>query len=141
MKYRLTDVLACPYDKTFPLRLVVLKRAEHPERQYTWPRKPFCEEYCAYRDLKIKEHPKPDALPCEECHRWEIETGVIYCPTCGRWFPIIEEIPRMLPDELRNEKEELAFLESVAQDLRKAAPDTADKILTQGKPFNLTNKK
>ncbi|MEZ0247652.1 MAG: Trm112 family protein, partial [Thermoproteus sp.] len=23
MKYRLMDVLACPYDKTFPLKLVV----------------------------------------------------------------------------------------------------------------------
>ncbi len=141
MKYRLMDVLACPYDKTFPLRLVILKRAEHPERQYTWPRKPFCEEYCSYRDLRIKEHPKPDALPCEECHKWEIETGVIYCPNCGRWYPIIEEIPRMLPDELRNEKEELSFLESIAQDLKKTAPDIADKILTQGKPFNLTHKK
>jgi len=139
MKYRLMNVLACPYDKTFPLRLVVVKRAEHPERQYTWPRKPFCEEYCSYRDLKVKEH--PDALPCEECHRWEIETGVIYCPTCGRWYPIIEEMPRMLPDELRDEEEELAFLESAAQDLKRAAPDLADKILTQGKPFNLTHKK
>jgi hypothetical protein len=47
----------------------------------------------------------------------------------------------MLPDELRNEKEELTFLESVAQDLKKVAPDIADKILTQGKPFNLTHKK
>jgi hypothetical protein len=29
----------------------------------------------------------------------------------------------------------------VAQDLKKVAPDLADKILTQGKPFNLANKK
>jgi len=139
MKYRLMNVLACPYDKTFPLRLVVVKRAERPERQYTWHWKPFCEEYCSYRGLKVKEH--PDAFPCEECHKWEIETGVIYCPTCGRWYPIIEEMPRMLPDELRDEEEELAFLESAAQDLKRAAPDIADKILSQGKPFNLTHKK
>jgi hypothetical protein len=29
----------------------------------------------------------------------------------------------------------------VAQDLKKVAPDIADEILTQGKPFNLSNKK
>ena len=137
MKYRLMDVLACPYDKTFPLRLLIIKRTEHPERQYTWPKKPFCEEYCSYRDIKIKDHPKPDVLPCEECHKWEIDTGIIYCPTCGRWYPIIEEIPRMLPDELRNEKEEIEFLKSVAEDLKRLDPELSKKILEQGKPFRL----
>jgi len=42
----------------------------------------------------------------------EIETGILFCPECKRWFPIIDTIPQMLPDEYRNEKEELEFLKT-----------------------------
>ena len=34
----------------------------------------------------------------------EIQEGAIYCISCQRHFLIIEEIPIMLPDELRNKK-------------------------------------
>lgn len=40
----------------------------------------------------------------------EINTGLILCEECNRWFPIVETIPKMLPDEYRNEKEDLEFL-------------------------------
>lgn len=40
----------------------------------------------------------------------EIETGLLLCPKCERWFPIRDSIPQMLPDEYRNEKEEIDFL-------------------------------
>ena len=32
------------------------------------------------------------------------------CDQCKRFYPIIDEIPMMLPDELRNKKEDLEFL-------------------------------
>jgi len=40
----------------------------------------------------------------------EIETGLLLCPKCERWFPIRDSIPQMLPDEYRNEEEEINFL-------------------------------
>lgn len=40
----------------------------------------------------------------------EIESGILFCKKCGRWFPIIETIPQMLPDEYRNEEKEIQFL-------------------------------
>lgn len=43
----------------------------------------------------------------------EIESGVLFCPKCKRWFPIIETIPQMLPDEFRKEEEELKFLKTI----------------------------
>jgi len=52
------------------------------------------------------------------------------CPKCLRWYPIRDEIPEMLPDELREEKDELPFL-------RKWKNKIPKKILLQGKPFNL----
>ncbi len=62
--------------------------------------------------------------------REEIAEGVIICPKCLRWYPIRDEIPEMLPDELRNEKEELPFMRKWKQKFPK-------KIVHEGKPFNL----
>ncbi|MBI2184648.1 MAG: Trm112 family protein [Thaumarchaeota archaeon] len=39
-----------------------------------------------------------------------ISEGVLTCTKCGRFYPIVEEIPIMLPDELRNQEEDLSFL-------------------------------
>jgi hypothetical protein len=62
--------------------------------------------------------------------REEIVTGIILCPRCKRWYPIIDEIPHMLPDDLRNAKEDLAFLQKWRQKM-------PERTLTQGKPFTL----
>ena len=40
----------------------------------------------------------------------KIVQGVLSCGQCNRYYPIIDEIPVMLPDELRNKKEDLDFL-------------------------------
>ncbi|MDH5451032.1 MAG: Trm112 family protein [Candidatus Bathyarchaeota archaeon] len=63
----------------------------------------------------------------------EIIAGIITCPKCLRWYPIRDEIPEMLPDELRTEKDELIFL-------RKWKEKIPQKILLEGKPFNLKEK-
>ncbi len=36
--------------------------------------------------------------------------GVLYCSDCSRFYPIIDEIPIMLPDELRDKKQDIEFL-------------------------------
>jgi uncharacterized protein YbaR (Trm112 family) len=60
----------------------------------------------------------------------EIVSGIITCPKCSRWYPIIDEIPHMLPDDLREEKEDLTFL-------RKWKEKIPQKVLTEGNPFKL----
>ncbi len=42
----------------------------------------------------------------------EIESGVLFCEKCLRWFPIIDTIPQMLPDGYRDKKKELEFLKT-----------------------------
>ena len=59
----------------------------------------------------------------------EIEVGMMTCE-CGRWYPIIDTIPHMLPDDLRKEVEDKAFLENWKDTIPK-------KVLEEGKPFNL----
>jgi len=60
----------------------------------------------------------------------EIVEGLIVCPKCSRWYPIRDEIPEMLPDELRKENEDLPFL-------KKWKGKIPEKIQLEGKPFNL----
>jgi uncharacterized protein YbaR (Trm112 family) len=65
----------------------------------------------------------------------EIDEALITCPKCGRWYPVIEGIPCMLPDNLRAEdkqrREETKFLERWKT---KIAPS----ILKNGIPFGLS---
>ncbi len=125
MKYRLLDLLACPICKHFPLELIVIERKVY-ERKLE-QEKPFCELYCGYLVKYIKDIKE---YPCDECIKYEVVTGVLYCTKCNRWYPIIDEIPRMLPDELRNKNEDLKFL-------RKYQDKLSSKIVYEGKPFNL----
>jgi len=63
----------------------------------------------------------------------EVVEGIIVCPKCLRWYPIRDEIPEMLPDELRNRKEDIEFLV-------KWKEKVPERILLEGKPFNLSEK-
>lgn len=60
-----------------------------------------------------------------------VVSGVLLCGECNRYYPIIDEIPVMLPDNLRNKKEDLDFLNQWKEKFPKA-------VLEQGKPWNLT---
>ena len=60
----------------------------------------------------------------------EIVSGIIICTKCNRWYPVIDEIPHMLPDDLREEKEDLAFLQRWNEKI-------PQKTLAEGRPFKL----
>ncbi len=61
----------------------------------------------------------------------EIDSGLLLCEKCNRWFPIIDTIPQMLPDEYRDEKKDIEFLLT-----NKNLLD--DEFLKQDlKPFNI----
>lgn len=76
----------------------------------------------------IDKHHPLDLLIFEE--KEEIVEGLITCSKCLRWYPIRDEIPEMLPDEMRKKEEDLPFL-------KKWKEKIPEKILLQGRPFNL----
>ena len=59
-----------------------------------------------------------------------ISEGALFCPKCDRFYPIIEEIPIMLPDELRDKKQDMDFLTRNKNEL-------PEKIIKQGIPWHL----
>ncbi len=130
MKYRLMDILACPICKTFPLKLIVFN-----EKTYDYDVQPskdvVCEEYCGLNREYVSKLSR-ELLDCKSCLKREVAEGILICEKCLRWYPIIDEIPHMLPDELRDKDEDLAFL-------KKYRDRIPEEILTSGKPWNLSS--
>lgn len=56
--------------------------------------------------------------------------GALFCSKCYRFYPIIEEIPIMLPDELRDKKQDITFLEKNSKTL-------PQKIIKDANPWHL----
>ncbi|MCX8205150.1 MAG: Trm112 family protein [Candidatus Nezhaarchaeota archaeon] len=125
MKYRLLDLLACPMCKKFPLEALVFKESLYEPLRELPAR--TCEEYCGWLRRKASE----GRGDCRECFAHEVDEGILICTQCGRWYPIIEEIPHMLPDDLRERGEDLAFL-------KKWADKIPERVLREGLPFNLS---
>ncbi|RLE82207.1 MAG: Trm112 family protein [Thermoprotei archaeon] len=126
MKFRLLDMIVCPMCKHFPLRLYKIDVMQYPERVIE-REPPLCELYCGYLGKSLKEIEKP---PCEECVKYEVKEGVLYCENCGRWYPIIDEITILLPDDLRNKREDINFL-------LKHRDKLPENILYKSKPYAL----
>ena len=59
-----------------------------------------------------------------------IVDGALLCSQCERYYPIVDEIPVMLPDNLRNRKEDLGFLEKWKAKL-------PERVVHGGKPWSL----
>lgn len=80
------------------------------------------------------------ACPIDKSHPLELyETrtkqdiiceGALFCGSCSRFFPILEEIPVMLPDELRDKKLEMEFL-------RRNKGNLPEKITAGANPWHL----
>ena len=60
----------------------------------------------------------------------KITEGSLYCEKCSRFFPIIAEIPIMLPDELRDKKQDIEFLKRNTKEL-------PEKIVKEALPWHL----
>ena len=98
MRYVLLNLLACPMCRSFPLRLYVFEEIVIDKRFSV--RTPFCDLYCARRGAYVKDL-QVGELDCSECVRHDITWGILHCTNCGRWYPVIDGIPFMYPDELR----------------------------------------
>jgi uncharacterized protein len=59
-----------------------------------------------------------------------ISEGILFCNKCYRFYPIIDEIPVLLPDELREKRKDIDFL----QKWQNRIPA---KVINQGNPWHL----
>ena len=96
------DILACPIDKHYPLELYEINIKKDNDNN----------------DL---EHNDSNII---------ITEGVLFCNKCSRFYPIIDEIPVMLPDELREKQTDIDFLQQWNDKI-------PEKVTTHAKPWHL----
>ena len=92
MKYRLMDFLVCP-DCGEAVTLSTFQEERIAGALNPALRK--CKHGCAFRNGAAGEGTR--ASDCRTCYLHEIQSGIIACKN-GHPFPIVDYIPRMLPD-------------------------------------------
>jgi uncharacterized protein YbaR (Trm112 family) len=120
MRKSLLEILACPIDKHSPLELFEInvhstnKSSIDNQDENGIMQDELTYNHTSYENVIIKD-------------------GVLFCSRCSRFFPIIDEIPIMLPDELREREKDLQFLLEWETKL-------PSKILDHGVPWHIDRK-
>ena len=128
------DILACPIDKNYPLELIELNVKE-------LEKDPKIKEYFHSFNpnennsiVKINNDNNDKIKEAKEIEQKAkvviVIDGILYCKKCSRFYPIIDEIPIMLPDELREKEKDLQFL-------TKWKDSIPGEILTNSNPWHL----
>ena len=126
MNKKLLDILVCPFDKVSTLELMEFKTLSNSSTNKSQS-SPHNNQGVLTKDISYSdndnknnhEFPIPSSILSSEV----IQEGLLLCRTCLRFYPITEEIPIILPDELRDKKKDLEFLhtwsKSIPKDLLK----------------------
>lgn len=144
MKKNFLDILACPIDKHYPLELIELdvKAEVYSDNNNDKDQSKENDNVNIQLKEKHSDHPKNEKngssskdknLKVNHIQEEQISViidGILYCEKCSRFYPIIDEIPIMLPDELREKNKDLKFLEKWQKDI-------PEKILKFAKPWHL----
>jgi uncharacterized protein YbaR (Trm112 family) len=113
MNKKLLEILVCPFDKVTPLELIEFESASDSQAQTIEGEKSV---------PNISDPARPNHsthITREKAHSFQNETlqqteivyeGLLLCKSCQRFYPIVEEIPIILPDELRDKKKDIEFL-------------------------------
>jgi len=101
MPYNLIELIACPMCRGVSFSL-----------------KAF-EEYGNLTGDSMEERDKsnPEHKYNESGKHYKIKTGILFCNSCNRWYPIVNGIHILLPDNYRDEKADKDFLINHKADL------------------------
>jgi len=104
------DILACPLDKNYPLDLIELHVKEFENDNLSGETN-FVKDDKNSKNNNLLINQENDIRGEENKDKIiVIIEGILYCQKCLRFYPIIDEIPIMLPDELREKEKDLEFL-------------------------------
>jgi uncharacterized protein len=123
------DILACPMDKNYPLDLIELQVKEFENDNLRESDFLNDDKTSKKNNLVINQENDIRGERTKDKIIIIIE-GILYCKKCSRFYPIIDEIPIMLPDELREKETDLEFL-------NKWKNNIPQKILNNANPWHL----
>ena len=93
MKLRLLDLLICPVC-TAGLTCHAFERQSEPVASA--PGTPACAGHCARHNTAVATLTAPP--DCRACYGDDIVSGVLGCTGCGRLYPILAGVPRLIRD-------------------------------------------
>ena len=123
------DILACPMDKNYPLDLIELDVKGFEDNNLRESTFVNDNKYSKNNNFAINQENDREGDVNKDKIIVIIE-GILYCKKCLRFYPIIDEIPIMLPDELREKEKDLEFL-------NKWKNNIPQKILNNANPWHL----
>ena len=146
------DILVCPFDKESKLELFELgsngppkyedkikkdlgqKSSDVHQQNKSYQKSNDIESISAHHEYEEGKKNKIDAYSDDLFADAEldivIEEGILFCNRCLRFFPIVEEIPVILPDEIRDKNKDLELLKKWSNYL-------PDKVVKKALPWHL----
>src|SRR3990172_783641 len=125
MQYRLLDLVCCPSCKD-DVAVEVFETQQRPPLASLEGKR--CRDRCAYVEAGLGAEPD-----CLACSKIEVAQGMIRC-ACRRAYPVIDGVPRFLPDDLQSElvnrypKFFMSHGDKIQQDLSEAQRDKVNKL-------------
>jgi uncharacterized protein YbaR (Trm112 family) len=121
------DILVCPFDKESSLELFEfitrnLEKTDSKMISKSNPQNGKLEE-----SIENKKEDKSNDLSDNDI---VIEEGILFCNSCSRFYPIVEEIPIILPDELRDKNKDLELM-------KKWSGSLPEKVVNKALPWHL----
>jgi len=129
MQYRLIDLLCCPSCKA-DVTVEAFETAAN--RAALAVRAQRCQSQCAFVEAGMSRE-----VDCSACSKVEVTHGIVSCKKCDRKYPIINGVPRFLPDDLQQELVErypqyfVQYSSKTGRYLSKAQQDKVAKLKAQ----------
>ena len=127
---RMLDVLVCPFDKESELELYEFKTRPMVNIAQSEEKKRGSESGLESNNSGTLDSTVNLGNTTDMVNDVVIEDGMLFCNSCLRFYPIVEEIPIILPDELRDKNNDLDIL-------RKWSNSLPEKVVKRSLPWHL----
>jgi uncharacterized protein YbaR (Trm112 family) len=127
---RMLDVLVCPFDKESELELFEFKTRPMGNIAQSGEKKSGFESGLKSNNNRAQNSTVKPGNAVDIDNDVVIEDGMLFCNSCLRFYPIVEEIPIILPDELRDKNNDLDIL-------RKWSDSLPEKVVKRSLPWHL----
>jgi uncharacterized protein YbaR (Trm112 family) len=121
---KLLEILVCPFDKITQLDLIEFKTGPiASQKPNILPNRIDVSESNISESKKNQNNTKKQDIERQRVSIVDetniVEEGLLLCKSCLRFYPIIEEIPIILPDDLRDKKKDVEFLKKWKESIPK----------------------
>ena len=128
MLKQMLDILVCPFDKESSLELFEFSTKNLEKTDSKIILESNTQNVKLEEDLF--ENKKENISNDPSNNDIIIEEGILFCNSCSRFYPIVEEIPIILPDELRDKNKDLEFI-------KKWSDSLPEKVVKKALPWHL----